>query len=110
DALPAFPHVLYPDGDPRGAEVLAMLRRHRAGDPRMAHVDALVQAAAETSGRLPNIDGMLAAICYVHGLPETPALAIFAAGRLAGWLAHAQEQQAAGRLIRPRARYNGVVP
>ncbi len=110
DELPGFHHVLYPDGDPRGAEVLAMLRRHRAGDPRMAHVDALVQAAAETSGRLPNIDGMLAAICYVHGLPETPALAIFAAGRLAGWLAHAQEQQAAGRLIRPRAQYNGVLP
>lgn len=110
DELPGFHHVLYPDGDPRGAEVLAMLRRYRAGDPRMAHVDALVQAAAETSGRLPNIDGMLAAICYVHDLPETPALVMFAAGRLAGWLAHAQEQQAADRLIRPRAQYNGVLP
>jgi citrate synthase len=110
DELPGFHHVLYPDGDPRGAEVLAMLRRDHGGNPRMAHVEALVQAAAETSGRLPNIDGMLAAICYVHDLPETPALVLFAAGRLAGWLAHAQEQQAADRLIRPRAQYVGVVP
>lgn len=110
DELPGFHHVLYPDGDPRGAEVLAMLRRYRAGDPRMAHVEAVVEAAARTSGRLPNIDGMLAAICYVHQLPPAPALVMFAAGRLAGWLAHAQEQQAAGRLIRPRARYNGVLP
>jgi len=110
DELPGFHHVLYPDGDPRGAEVLAMLRRLRAGDPRLAHVEALVAAAADSSGRLPNIDGMLAAICYVHGLPEAPALAMFAAGRLAGWLAHAQEQQAAGRLIRPRAQYIGIMP
>src|SRR5690606_9857895 len=87
-----------------------MLRRQRADDPRMAHVDALLAAAADSSGRLPNIDGMLAAICYVHGLPPAPALAMFAAGRLAGWLAHAQEQQEAGGLIRPRAQYNGVMP
>lgn len=110
DELPGFHHVLYPDGDPRGAEVLAMLRHHHRGQARMDHVEALVDAAAQTSGRLPNIDGMLAAICYVHRLPATSALVMFAAGRLAGWLAHAQEQQAAGRLIRPRAHYVGVAP
>ena len=110
DELPGFHHVLYPEGDPRGATVLAMLRERCAGHPRMAHVEAVVAAAAESSGRLPNIDGMLAAICYVHGLPAAPALAMFAAGRLAGWLAHAQEQQDAGRLIRPRAQYRGVLP
>ena len=110
DELPGFHHVLYPHGDPRGAEVLAMLRAHRDGSPRMRHVEALLAAAAETSGRLPNIDGMLAAICYVHDLPAAPALAMFAAGRLAGWLAHAQEQQDLDRLIRPRAQYVGVPP
>ena len=110
DDLPGFHHVLYPEGDPRGAEVLAMLRAQCGDDPRMAHVDALLAAATETSGRLPNIDGMLAAICYVHDLPAAPALAMFAAGRLAGWLAHAQEQQDLDRLIRPRAQYVGVPP
>jgi len=110
DDLPGFHHVLYPDGDPRAAEVLAMLRARRGDDPRMGRVEALVAAAAETSGRLPNIDGMLAALCHVHGLTSAPALAIFAAGRLAGWLAHAQEQQELGRLIRPRAQYVGVMP
>jgi citrate synthase len=110
DELPGFHHVLYPDGDPRGAEVLAMLRHRRDGEPRMRQVEAVLAATAETSGRLPNIDGMLAAICYVHGLPAAPALAMFAAGRLAGWLAHAQEQQDLDRLIRPRAQYTGVMP
>jgi len=35
---------------------------------------------------------------------------MFAAGRLAGWLAHALEQQTQGRLIRPRASYTGLQP
>ena len=76
----------------------------------MRHVDAVIDAAAGVSGQHPNIDGVLAALCFVHGLPATPALVLFAAGRLTGWLAHAMEQQATGRLIRPRARYTGVVP
>lgn len=110
DDLPGFHHVLYPDGDPRAAEVLAMLRARHAGDARMQQVEAVLTSAAETSGRHPNIDGMLAAICFVHGLPATPALCMFAAGRLAGWLAHALEQQELGMLIRPRAHYTGVAP
>jgi citrate synthase len=45
-----------------------------------------------------------------YGLPAGPALSMFAAGRLAGWLAHALEQQALGGLIRPRASYTGLQP
>ena len=56
------------------------------------------------------IDFMLAAICQAYRLPATPALVMFAAGRLAGWLAHALEQQEQGGLIRPRARYAGAPP
>ena len=56
---------------------------------------------AIASGKLPPLP---------NRLPATPALVMFAAGRLAGWLAHALEQQAQGRLIRPRASYTGVTP
>lgn len=108
--LPGFGHVLYPQGDPRGAEVLRMLRQRRGDAPAMAHVETVIAAAEEASGQHPNIDGLLAALCFVHDLPTAPALVLFAAGRLAGWLAHAQEQQALGTLIRPRARYTGLPP
>ncbi|MFY8031375.1 MAG: citrate/2-methylcitrate synthase, partial [Devosia sp.] len=36
--------------------------------------------------------------------------AVFAAGRVGGWIAHAREQAASGRLIRPKSRYIGPVP
>ncbi|MFT4197258.1 MAG: citrate synthase family protein [Pseudoxanthomonas sp.] len=107
DDLPGFDHALYPDGDPRAAEVLRLLRQHHGEQPRMRQVEAVIAAAAESSGQHPNIDGMLAAICFVHELPAAHALAMFACARLTGWLAHALEQQALGKLIRPRARYTG---
>lgn len=108
DDLPGFGHALYPHGDPRAAELLARLRTRHAGTPALTDLDALLHAAEHTSGQRPNIDLMLAAICHLDTLPATPALVMFAAGRLAGWLAHALEQQAEGKLIRPRARYVGV--
>jgi citrate synthase len=110
DELPGFNHVLYPDGDPRGAEVLRQLRALRGDCPRMRHVETVLATTTEHSGQHPNIDGLLAAICYVYALPATHALVMFASARLTGWLAHALEQQALGTLIRPRARYSGRAP
>ncbi|MBL8255844.1 MAG: citrate synthase family protein [Pseudoxanthomonas mexicana] len=110
DDLPGFGHALYPEGDPRGAELLLRARERHAGTREMAALETLIVATEEISGLRPNIDFMLAAICHLNRLPATPALVMFAAGRLAGWLAHALEQQAQGRLIRPRASYTGVTP
>jgi citrate synthase len=110
DDLPGFGHALYPQGDPRAAEILARLRASYPGTPALQSLEAIIAAAEEISGQRPNIDFMLAAICHANSLPATPALVMFAAGRLAGWLAHALEQQAQGRLIRPRASYTGVAP
>jgi len=110
DELPGFGHALYPHGDPRAAEILSRLRESHAGTPMMLRLEEIIAVAEEISGQRPNIDFLLASVCQTHGLPATPALVMFAAGRLAGWLAHALEQQALGRLIRPRASYAGMAP
>lgn len=110
DDLPGFGHALYPNGDPRATEILARLRASYSGTPAMQSLESVIAAAEDISGQRPNIDLMLAAICHANDLPATPALVMFAAGRLAGWLAHALEQQAQGRLIRPRASYTGIAP
>ena len=87
-----------------------MLRATPIDAGAMRRLEAVIAAAESASGRRPNVDFMLAAICLAHGVPAAPALSMFAAGRLAGWLAHALEQQAQGRLIRPRASYTGLQP
>ncbi len=110
DDLAGFGHALYANGDPRAAELFAMLHAARPDSSALARVRELVARVEDTSGQRPNIDFALAAICFVHALDQTPALVMFAAGRVAGWLAHALEQQAQGGLIRPRARYTGVLP
>ena len=110
DDLPGFGHALYPDGDPRATTLLDMLHDARGRSPAMRGLEQVIAAAEEASGQRPNIDLLLAALCHAHGLPAAPALVMFAAGRLAGWLAHALEQQASGMLIRPRARYVGDQP
>src|SRR5690606_6566640 len=103
-----FGHALYPDGDPRAAALLDMLREARGGAKPMRGIEEIIAGAAESSGQKPNVDFLLAALCHVHDLPAPHALVVFAAGRLTGWLAHAMEQQAMGRLIRPRASYVGA--
>jgi citrate synthase len=110
DDLPGFGHALYPHGDPRAAELLAMLRVRTGDTAQLRHVESLIARAHDVSGLHPNVDLMLATLCYAHGLPASPALVLFACGRLAGWLAHVLEQQTLGKLIRPRAQYTGLMP
>lgn len=100
EGLPGFGHRLYPDGDPRAASLLAALGPG-------AWWQGFLRAVRELTGLHPNIDLALVAVERERGLPAGSALAVFAAGRTAGWIAHALEQRADGRLIRPRAIYAG---
>lgn len=108
--LPGFGHMLYPDGDPRCALLLDMLRQHavdRAERQRLADIEVLVGAACEVTDLAPTVDFGLSALERVLGLPPGAAFSLFALGRAVGWIAHAMEQFDDGRLIRPRARYVG---
>lgn len=101
--LPGFGHQLYPQGDPRGRDLLAMFTLCPVAE-------GLVRAAVDMLEEKPNIDFALVALSRVLCLPFGAPLAIFALGRCAGWIAHALEQYSTGKLIRPRARYVGVTP
>jgi citrate synthase len=100
ERVPGFGHPLYPDGDPRAAALLPRL-------PADAARDALIAVMTATIGRLPNADFALVALRRAFRLPRGGALAIFAVGRTAGWIAHALEQRQEDKVIRPRARYVG---
>ena len=98
-----FGHPLYPAGDPRGRHLLALL-------PRDAARETLLRQVFDATGLAPSLDYALVAIQRSLGLPAGAAFALFALGRTAGWIAHAQEQRRSGQLIRPRAHYTGVPP
>jgi citrate synthase len=107
-ALSGFGHPLYPAGDPRARLLLCMLEDCAPARSPFAAVQALARTVRDTTGTEPTVDFALAAIERVLGLPAAAAFTLFAVGRVVGWIAHAIEQTADGRLIRPRARYIGA--
>jgi citrate synthase len=109
DRLPGFGHPLYPAGDPRA--VLLMRLAEASGNEReWQRLRALSKAGSELLHDLPNLDFGLAAVTRAYRLPEQAPALLFALGRTIGWIAHAIEEYASGELIRPRARYTGLVP
>lgn len=105
--LPGFGHRhrLYPDGDPRADELL-----FRAALPAGEPAAEVVAFAREELGVYPGLEFALVVLARRAELPRGAAFALFALGRSIGWVAHALETAADGRLIRPRARYTGPAP
>ncbi len=106
-SLPGFGHPLYADGDPRGAFLLAEAEALAPRRKAVRTARALTEAAAAVGYEPPNLDLGLTALGHALGVGAEGAQAIFAVGRMAGWLAHAREQRTDGRILRPRARYVG---
>ncbi len=110
EALPGFGHVLYPQGDPRTAPLLALARgsSHKRARTIFAIADAVADQRQVSAPMYPSADVGLAALVASFGLAPAAGSGLFAVARSAGWLAHVLEQRAAGYLLRPRARYTGL--
>ncbi|MEQ1648196.1 MAG: citrate/2-methylcitrate synthase [Hyphomicrobiaceae bacterium] len=107
-----FGHRVYRGEDPRVQHFRDTARQmsERAKDTAaFATVEALV-AAMQPSLRLgigPNVDLYAGLVYRLMGLPDDLACAIFAAGRMPGFVAHILEQHANNILIRPLLHYTG---
>ena len=118
EAVPGFGHPLYPLGDPRAALLLERVRglaahptaARGAGPGRLAVVEAVLDAVGRRRLPPPNVDYALAALAHVTGMTRGAGEAVFAVGRVAGWLAHALEEYERGTPIRLRAAYVGPPP
>jgi citrate synthase len=110
EAVDGFGHPLYPRGDPRAAMLLDLLRDRYPRSAELRYVLAFADAASAAVRERPNVDFALAAMALVLRLPPGAPLVLFAIGRSIGWVGHAIEQYATGQLIRPRAKYVGIVP
>jgi citrate synthase len=89
DRVTGFGHPLYSGGDPRARALLEEL----------PEAGPWIEAGQQLLGAYPSLDLALVAL----RLPPGGAFQVFASGRCLGWIAHALEQYADGRMIRPRA-------
>jgi citrate synthase len=116
-----FGHRIYRVRDPRADALKAALQRLDAASPvrpgRLAFAEAVEAVAlALLKARKPdrpldvNVEFYTALLLEALGLPPAAFSNVFAMGRAAGWIAHAREQLAGGRLIRPTSRYVGPIP
>ncbi|HEX5655724.1 MAG TPA: citrate synthase [Polyangiales bacterium] len=117
-------HRIYRQRDPRAfvlERALERLERATQDDVRIRSRLALARAvehAAEglLSARHPdrplraNVEFYTAVLLEAVGVSGALFSPLFACARSAGWAAHFEEQRKYGRLIRPTARYIGVLP
>jgi len=111
--MPGFGHRVYRVDDAR-ARVLRGMAKSMAeatGRGRLFEVAERLYDAMKARTTLPvNVDFFSAVIYDALDIPPDFCTSIFAVGRVAGWCAHALEQYADNRLIRPRAEYIGPAP
>ncbi|HWA20016.1 MAG TPA: citrate synthase/methylcitrate synthase [Devosia sp.] len=116
ERLMGFGHRIYRVRDPR-ADALKAALGGLPESPRMALALAVeATALALLKARKPdrpletNVEFFTALLLDALGFPRETFTAVFAMGRMAGWIAHAREQAISGRLIRPKSLYVGPVP
>jgi citrate synthase len=114
EVLMGFGHRAYKTDDPR-AVVLHGIAHHVADPARFALAEAVERSAlaalraAKPKARLyTNVEFWSAVVLEGVGLPRELFTPTFAVARTAGWTAHALEQAANNRLIRPDIEYIGV--
>jgi citrate synthase len=111
--VPGFGHRVYKVDDARARVIRGMAKSmaEATGRPRLFEVAERVYDTMKARTNLPvNVDFFSAVVYDALGIPPDFCTSIFAVGRIAGWCAHALEQYADNRLIRPRAQYIGAAP
>ncbi len=116
-----FGHRVYKVRDPRADALKKAVKVLGAGSNvlpgRLAYAEAVEQAALDIlRERKPNrslqtnVEFYTALLLEALAFPPSAFTCVFAMGRVSGWIAHAREQLAGGRLIRPQSRYIGPEP
>lgn len=110
-----FGHAVYRTVDPR-SELLRAVAVGLGGDVvdrAIAIESEIVRVLGELKPDRPlyaNVELYGAIVMEACGLPRDMLTPTFAVSRLVSWCAHALEQAADGKLIRPSARYVGPEP
>ncbi len=105
-----FGHRVYRTEDPRATVLRKMSEElgRRTGQPQWYEMSRRIEETMIREKNInANVDFYSASSYYVLGIPVDLYPLIFAVSRISGWTAHALEQYANNRLIRPLAEYVG---
>ena len=105
--VPGFDHPLYPKGDPRATVLLDIARARSDDSHELRVIFGFLGDIRASAALLPRQEFAVVVLCRALGLPPHAAAALFALGRMAGWVAHVLEQWSGGTLLRPRAQFVG---
>jgi len=103
--IPGFDHPLYPKGDPRAKQLLDIARRRHVQSRELRAVLHFIDDMRSGAGLFPRQELAIVVLARAMGLSRQAPAALFALARMAGWVAHVQEQRATGTLLRPRAKF-----
>jgi citrate synthase len=114
EKIMGFGHRVYKKVDPRAQLSRQLLKElieqssSKTLTDKLYRLCEVVEQTVWNAKQLPaNLDFYAAPIFYTIGIPIELYTPIFAAGRIVGWVAHYNEQQAENKIIRPDATYVG---
>jgi citrate synthase len=117
ERLMGFGHRVYRVRDPRADVLKGGVRLLKGRGNRIPLAEAVEAAALDILARRKanrrldvNVEFYTALLLEALGVPRAGFTPVFAAGRVAGWVAHVREQEKTGRIIRPQSRYLGSLP
>jgi len=117
ERLMGFGHRVYRVRDPRADALKLALGRMKKNVGRLAFAEEIeTKVLSRLASRYPartletNVEYYTALLLEALAIPRSVFTCIFGCGRMAGWIAHAQEQLATSRLVRPKSVYVGPLP
>jgi citrate synthase len=116
ERLMGFGHRIYQVRDPRADALEALIAILPKNLGRLEMAQKIEQTALKRlSERYPhralqtNVEYYTALLLEALQIPRAAFTCIFACGRILGWIAHAREQVATGRIVRPQSLFTGAL-